>query len=49
MANVLYLENPVGTGYSYTTDTADQHMNDEMGSKDNANALLDFLRIHPQV
>merc|ERR1712100_87494 len=48
VANMLYLDGPVGTGYSYTTKKKDHHMTDEQAGKDNYHALQSFLKIHPK-
>jgi len=47
VSNVLYIESPVGVGFSYSDDN-NYHMNDEKTAIDNANALDHFLQKFPE-
>lgn len=42
-ASVLYLESPVGVGYSYSPNPADYSTDDDTTSNDNYHALLSFF------
>lgn len=43
VSNLLYVDQPVGTGFSYTTDKSDIR-HDEKGVSDD---LYDFLQVWP--
>jgi cathepsin A (carboxypeptidase C) len=48
VANVLYIEAPVGVGYSYSNNPSD-YSNDDAGTAfDNYNALLSFFAEYPE-
>ena len=48
LANVLYLESPVGVGYSYDDHEAITTFTDDMTAQDNYLALEQFFRKFPQ-
>lgn len=49
LAHVLYLEAPVGVGYSYSEDFEDlQHLNDNQTAADNLEALKQFFALYPE-
>lgn len=48
LANVLYLESPVGVGFSYSDDPADYVTNDDKSSQDNLHALETFFKYYPR-
>lgn len=48
-ANMLYLESPVGTGFSPADSTTTSPMNDTHTSRDNLQALKLFFRRYPQL
>lgn len=49
LATVLYLEAPVGVGYSYSEDKDDKlHLNDTQTAQDNLQALKVFFSLYPE-
>eukprot|EP01135_Chromosphaera_perkinsii_P003550 Nk52_evm8s248 gene=Nk52_evmTU8s248 len=49
IANVIWLENPVGVGFSYSNNTKDYWLiNDEMQKRDTAHALQAFFKKFPE-
>ncbi|VDO71668.1 unnamed protein product [Haemonchus placei] len=47
-ANVLYLESPVGVGYSYSTDGQLPQYSDDVTAAENYVALVDFFNLYPE-
>ena len=48
IANMVFLEQPVGVGFSYSDNSADYRIGDDQAAKDNLQTLLAFLRKFPQ-
>ncbi|CAE8602989.1 unnamed protein product [Polarella glacialis] len=49
LANMLYMEAPVGVGYSYSEDPKDtQDLNDDQTATDNLAALKAFFELYPE-
>ncbi|GJP84433.1 hypothetical protein CLOP_g14491 [Closterium sp. NIES-67] len=48
LVNVVFLESPVGVGYSYSNDTSDYTTDDAQTAKDNHAFLVGFLARHPR-
>eukprot|EP00511_Aplanochytrium_stocchinoi_P011702 CAMPEP_0204875236 /NCGR_PEP_ID=MMETSP1348-20121228/45431_1 /ASSEMBLY_ACC=CAM_ASM_000700 /TAXON_ID=215587 /ORGANISM="Aplanochytrium stocchinoi, Strain GSBS06" /LENGTH=350 /DNA_ID=CAMNT_0052031565 /DNA_START=42 /DNA_END=1094 /DNA_ORIENTATION=- len=48
MANMLYLEAPVGVGFSYSDDPSDYEINDDQTALDNLQALEIFFKSFPE-
>lgn len=48
LANVLYLESPVGVGFSYSDDPEDYFTDDDKSSQDNLQALQTFFAKYPR-
>lgn len=48
IANTLYLEAPVGVGFSYSDDKADYITNDDKTAQDNVQALMKFFDLYPE-
>eukprot|EP01062_Namystynia_karyoxenos_P082487 TRINITY_DN9302_c0_g1_i1.p1 TRINITY_DN9302_c0_g1~~TRINITY_DN9302_c0_g1_i1.p1 ORF type:complete len:495 (+),score=208.67 TRINITY_DN9302_c0_g1_i1:81-1487(+) len=50
MANMLYLEAPVGVGFSYSDDpSTDYKQDDDMSSQDNLHAVMAFFELFPEL
>mmetsp|Transcript_62711 Transcript_62711/g.149608 ORF Transcript_62711/g.149608 Transcript_62711/m.149608 type:complete len:481 (-) Transcript_62711:246-1688(-) len=50
LATMLYLEAPVGVGYSYSENKTDlEHLNDEQTASDNLQALKVFFSLYPEL
>ncbi|PIO61182.1 serine carboxypeptidase, partial [Teladorsagia circumcincta] len=47
-ANVLYLESPVGVGYSYSTDGNQPQYSDDLTAAENYAALKNFFNRYPE-
>ncbi|KAK6732026.1 hypothetical protein RB195_016418 [Necator americanus] len=47
-ANILYLESPVGVGYSYSTDGILPQYTDELTAAENYAAVVDFFNLYPE-
>ena len=47
-ANVLYIEAPVGVGFSYSDDPADYNVTDDTTAQDNLHAIEQFYRLFPE-
>ncbi|CAI5996849.1 unnamed protein product [Closterium sp. NIES-65] len=48
LVNIVFLESPVGVGYSYSNDTSDYTTDDEQTAKDNHAFLVGFVARHPR-
>eukprot|EP01127_Copromyxa_protea_P017384 TRINITY_DN5291_c0_g1_i1.p1 TRINITY_DN5291_c0_g1~~TRINITY_DN5291_c0_g1_i1.p1 ORF type:complete len:458 (-),score=98.78 TRINITY_DN5291_c0_g1_i1:35-1324(-) len=48
MANVIYLESPVGVGFSYSTNPEDYITDDDKSSQDNLHAVEAFFNAYPR-
>lgn len=48
LANVVYLESPVGVGFSYSDDPAEYNTNDDQSSQDNLRAIEMFFARYPK-
>ncbi|CAI5473007.1 unnamed protein product [Closterium sp. Yama58-4] len=48
LVNIVFLESPVGVGYSYSTDSADYTTDDDQTAKDNHAFLVGFVARHPR-
>jgi carboxypeptidase C (cathepsin A) len=46
-ANVVFIEQPVGVGFSYSLDKKDYHINDREAAFDNLQTTLEFLKRFP--
>jgi len=52
LGNVLYLESPVGVGYSYSSakdKSADYTYNDDVAAEDNLKAVEKFFELYPEL
>ncbi|CAI2358246.1 unnamed protein product [Caenorhabditis sp. 36 PRJEB53466] len=47
-ANVLYLESPIGVGFSYASNNIDTPYNDDITAQENYAALKSFFNAYPQ-
>ena len=47
-ANIVFVEQPVGVGFSYSPHKKDYSSNDKMASKDNMAFLIEFFKIFPE-
>ena len=48
IANMVFLEQPVGVGFSYSEDTNDYKIGDDQAAKDNLQTILEFLKKYPE-
>ena len=48
IANMVFLEQPVGVGFSYSDDTSDYKIGDDQAAKDNLQTILEFLKKYPE-
>lgn len=48
IANMVFVEQPVGVGYSYSTNTDDYKIGDDQAAKDNLQLVLSFLERFPK-
>jgi len=48
LANMVYLESPVGVGFSYSDDPTDYHTNDDKTAQDNLHAIQTFFAAYPR-
>jgi len=48
IANMVFIEQPVGVGFSYSLDKKDYHINDKEAAFDNLRITLEFLKRFPQ-
>ena len=48
IANMVFLEQPVGVGFSYSEDTSDYKIGDDQAAKDNLQTILEFLKKYPE-
>ena len=48
LANMVFLEQPVGVGFSYSDNDDDYHIGDDQAAKDNLATVLGFLARFPQ-
>ena len=48
IANMVFVEQPVGVGYSYSTNSNDYHIGDDQAAKDNLQLILSFLEKYPE-
>lgn len=48
LANMVFIEQPVGVGFSYSLDKKDYHINDKQAAYDNLLITLEFLKRFPQ-
>jgi carboxypeptidase C (cathepsin A) len=49
IANMLFIEQPVGVGFSWSGDSSDYKMGDWDAARDNYASILTFLQLHPEV
>lgn len=48
IANMVFLEQPVGVGFSYSDNNDDYHIGDDQAAKDNLATILGFLSKFPE-
>eukprot|EP01105_Mastigella_eilhardi_P026982 TRINITY_DN805_c0_g2_i1.p1 TRINITY_DN805_c0_g2~~TRINITY_DN805_c0_g2_i1.p1 ORF type:complete len:490 (-),score=87.65 TRINITY_DN805_c0_g2_i1:175-1644(-) len=48
IANVIYLEDPVGVGFSYSDNKQDYTTNDNKTAEDNYKFLIEWMRLYPE-
>jgi len=48
LANMVFLEQPVGVGFSYSDDADDYHIGDDQAAQDNLATILGFLELFPE-
>ena len=48
LANMIYLESPVGVGFTYSDDDADYHNTDDSTAMDNFEAVKRFFELFPE-
>jgi carboxypeptidase C (cathepsin A) len=48
VANMVFVEQPVGVGYSYSSDSNDYHIGDDQAAKDNLQLVLSFFKKFPE-
>ena len=48
IANMVFVEQPVGVGYSYSTNSDDYKIGDDQAAKDNLQLVLSFLERFPE-
>ncbi|XP_057845951.2 serine carboxypeptidase-like 45 [Cryptomeria japonica] len=48
-SNMLYVESPVGVGFSYSNTTSDNTSNDTLSAQDNLDFLLNWLEKFPEL
>lgn len=48
IANMVFLEQPVGVGYSYSTNSKEYHIGDDQTALDNVQVILEFHKKFPQ-
>ena len=48
IANMVFLEQPVGVGFSYSDNSADYEIGDDQAAKDNLQTILAFIRKFPE-
>jgi len=48
IANMVFVEQPVGVGFSYSDNSDDYNIGDDQAAKDNLETILQFIRRFPQ-
>ncbi|CAN8270566.1 unnamed protein product [Cochlearia groenlandica] len=48
VSNIIYLDSPVGVGYSYSTDKSDYQTNDTMTASDSHQFLIEWFKMYPE-
>lgn len=49
LGNMIFLESPVGVGFSYSDDASDYDQNDDKSSQDNLHAIEAFFGAYPEL